>query len=511
VTGSGPEPPAPEASPHPPSPEADSIARNTGAGFIVRVVGAVFTAGLTVFLVRALGPKEYGEFVLALGVGALVLIPADLGISGSSARFVAESRGKPEVIVGVVSDALRLKVLISGFFALLLVVLSGPIASLYNADLEWPLRVMALAILGQSFLLFFDATFAAIARVSLHVRVVSLESAVETAASIALVVLGTGAVGAMWGRAAGYMVAAGYGLTLLVRVFGRRVLARRGSGGGHMPRIAGYASALLIIDGAFTLFSRIDVLLIGAIISVPAVARFEAPLRVVSFLGYVGDAASHGVAPRLARGGGGADREAFESALRYLILFQGLLVAPALVWAEPLTHLALGDGYAQSAEVLRALTPFIFLLGLSPLVALSVNYLGEARRRVPIAIGVLLVNLVIDLLLLSRIGIVAGAIGTDVAYTLYVLAHIWIIKGLLGTNLRPLWISFLRAMIAAAGTAAVLATFGTSKVPVPLLIVGGIAGTLAYAGLLLLTREVKLHELAHFRSGLRGAVRAGAR
>ena len=42
--------------------------------------------------------------------------------------------------------------------------------------------------------------------------------------------------------------------------------------------------------------------------------------------------------------------------------------------------------------MLRAMAPFIYLFGLAPLVSVGVNYLGEARRRIPVAIAALLVN-----------------------------------------------------------------------------------------------------------------------
>ena len=178
---------------------------------------------------------------------------------------------------------------------------------------------------------------------------------------------------------------------------------------------------------------------------------------------------------------------------------QGIFIAPFLIWAEPLTELALGPDYAESADVLRAVTPFVFLLAISPVLARGVDYMGEARLRIPIAIGALLVNLAIDLALLSEIGIVAGAIGTDVAYTLYIAAHLWICKRLIGTQLRPLARTFLAVLFAIACMGAVLFAFGTDEVSVPLLVIGGTLGLAVYVGALLVTREVTPADLSAFR------------
>jgi O-antigen/teichoic acid export membrane protein len=261
-------------------------------------------------------------------------------------------------------------------------------------------------------------------------------------------------------------------------------------------RIAGYASALLIVEGAFVLFEQIDVLLIGAILTATAAGLFQAPLRLVTFLHYPAYALAAGVAPRVARHESqGSSVDPFMAALRGLVLFQAAMLAPLVIWADPLVDLVLGPDYAKSAEVLRALAPYVFLAGIGPLVSMAVNYLGEARRRLPIAIAAVAVNAAIDAVLIPEIGIVAGAIGTNVAYAIYVPAHLWICSRLMGLNLRPLFVSFARALVAAAAMAGVLALFGTQDVGVPALLVGGLIGVGVYVGALLLLRELTTAEL----------------
>ncbi len=487
-----------------PARDTDSIRRNTGFAFAVQMTGAVFTAGLTFFLVRALGPYEYGLLALALGVGGVLLIPSDLGISQSAARFIAEHRGDRPAVAAILADALKLKVAVAVLVSGGLFAASGLIADAYGAPgLTWPLRAMALALLGHSFLNFLGTTFTAQGRLALHLPVVASESAVETGTAVALVLLGAGATGAALGRAGGYLFATGVGLALLARHVGRRAIASRGGGGANLRRLVGYAGAMVVIDGAFTLFSRIDGLLIGAILGVRAVGLFEAPLRIVALLGYVGQAASKGVAPRVARQRGQVPNvEAFRRVLRYMIVVQSLAVAPVVVWAEPLTKLALGSGYEESAGVLRALAPFILLSGISPVLALGINYLGEARRRIPIAIGAVAINVVIDLTLLPTIGIIAGALATDVAYSFYTAGHLFLCRRMLGIPLRPLARTLFRSLLAASAMGGVLFAFGSHAVPIPWLLTGGALGAVAYCAVLLATREFTSEELLSARRTL---------
>jgi O-antigen/teichoic acid export membrane protein len=488
-----------------PDQQVDSIARNTAFAVAVKLTGTVFTAILTIFLLRYLGPTEYGIFALAMGVGALMTVPSDLGISMSAARFVAELRGDPGSIANVVADAFRLKLVIGGLSSLGLIALAGPIASAYGEpDLAWPLRILALAVFGQSLMLLWATIFEALGRISVYLRVVFAESAVEAGLSIAIVLFGTGATGAMVGRAAAYAFAAGFGLMLITRTIGRTVRPRR-AGHGHARRIAIYGSALVIVDGAFTLFSTIDVLLIGAILSVSAVGLFEAAYRLAGLLFFIGMPVRSAVAPRLTRGGEGPDHEALETALRYMVLIQGVILAPLIVWAEPITRIVLGTDYLGSVDTLRALAPFALLAAISPLLAGAANYLGAAARRVPIAIAAVVVNAAIDLALLDQIGIIAGAIGTDVAYALYVAAHLRLCRQLAGLRLRPLLAPMFASLAAACGMALVLLPFGTGEIAVPLVVVGGVLGVAVYAWILMLTRQVTRQELAAIVRRLRPA------
>jgi O-antigen/teichoic acid export membrane protein len=478
-----------------PEPARDSITRNAVFAVGVRFVGSAFTAVLTIFLTRYLGPEEYGVFALAMGVGGLVLIPSDLGISHSTARFVAELRVHPDSVAAVISDAVRMKALISGLFSVALVLAADPIASAYDTpELAWPIRILAIAVFGQSMMLLWASVFEAIGRLSVYLRVVTAEHALEAGGSIVIVLFGTGAAGAMAGRAAAYAFAAGFGLILVMRTIRRSVRPKRG-GHGHARRIVAYGSALVIVDGAFTIFSYIDVLLIGALLSVSAVGLFEAALKLSGFLGFVGLPVRSAVAPRLARDEAGPNRVALERSLRYLVLFQGVIIAPIVVWAEPITRIVLGTEYLGSADTLRALAPFAVLASISPLLAGAVNYLGAARRRVPIAITAVLINLAIDLALLKEIGIIAGAIGTDVAYSLYVGAHLWLLHRLIDMPLLPLLKPVLAALAAAGAMALVLLPFGTEEVAVPVVLVVGAASCGVYGAVLLVTRQVSRAEL----------------
>ena len=500
-SGSEPDPPPPP----PPDDGADTITRNTAFALASQIATASFTAILTIVLVRVLGPEDYGVFALALSVASLIFLPADFGISQSTARFVAEHRGQRESIAAVMADGLKLKFAASGLICILLFALAEPIASAYDVpDLEWPLRAVAVALFGQSVMGFYRTNFEAIGRVRLNLRLVFSESAVEAGASIALVVAGAGVVGAACGRAIGYAFGTALALYLARRAIGPRAISLRGSPAGRLRQIASYAGALLIIDAIFAALTQVDILLIGAILGASAVGIFQAPAKLITFLHYPGLALSAGVSPRLARVGEGPNVQAFATGIRYLMIVQGLLVVPTIVWAQPITDLILGDEFAESAEVMRALAPLTFLFGIAPIVSVGVNYLGEARRRIPIAIVALVANFVVSIVLLNEIGVVGSAIGADVAYAIYVPAHFWICKQMIGLPVRPVVVTFVRTLIAAGVMAGVMLAFGYHELSLLDWFAGGAAGVLAYCLTLILIREVNRAELRAIRRAIVG-------
>lgn len=481
---------------------AEGIARNTVFALAVHLTSAVFTAALTLFLARALSPEGFGLFALAFGIAALATLPSDFGISASAARFIAEHRGDRSAVAAVLADALKLKLLIAGATSVALVALAGPIASAYGApDLGWPLRGIALAVFGQSLMLLFGGAFVAQGRTSRNLKLVLGESAVEFGASVALVLLGGGAAGAAFGRAVGYSFGAVLGLLMLTRMLRGAGGKASAAQGGSMRRIAGYAGALALVDWVYSSLTYVDILIIGALLDSAAVGIFHAPLRLIAVPLYVGLAVASGVAPRLARHATERPNvQAFVIAVRLLIVFQAAITVVLFVWAEPLVDLLLGSDYRESADVLRALAPFVFLAGLAPLVSLAANYLGAARSRVPIAVAALLVNAGLDLALIPEYGVVGAAIATSAGFAIYVPAHLWVCRRFVHVPLRPILATVARSGLAGAALAGALLAVGTSELSAQDWILGAVGGSIAFVALLVVTREITPAEVRSVRA-----------
>jgi O-antigen/teichoic acid export membrane protein len=256
-------------------------------------------------------------------------------------------------------------------------------------------------------------------------------------------------------------------------------------------RIAGYAGAVALADGVWALFTQVDILLIGAFLGSAAAGIFQAPVRLLALLSYPGIALGAAVGPRLARTA--ADRDPDPAPLlrsaRSLLAIQGFAAAVVVGCAGPLTRLVLGGGYAESGTVLAALAPYVFLGGLAPLLSNGIDYLGGTRRRLIVGSTAVSVNVVLDVLLLPRIGVVGAAIGTDVAYAVYVGGHVHVGTKLLAFRAQELGWSAVRCALAAAPAAGLLVLGG--MLGPGGLAVGGLLAALCFVAVLARTGELE--------------------
>ncbi len=491
-----------------PASQAHGPLRNTLLQLAAQFATAGFTAILTVFLVRKLGAAGYGIFVTALAVGTLAELPSDFGLPAAIARFVAERRHDPAAVSAILARGLQLKVCGAMIGSLALVAGAVPIADAYgHPGLVWPLRWVAIAIFGQGLLAFCSANFAALRNVTSTLKMVVCESVVETMASVALVAAGTGVTGAVLGRAVGYTFGGLVGLWLVRRITGPLRAAWKRRGIVSIRSIAGYAGAMMIVDVFHSAIAQIDILLVGAILGLDAAGQFGAVNRLYTFLTYLGISVASGVGPRLVRGGGGKpDARSFASGLRHLIVAQGLLLAPLVVWARPIISLVLGSGYRPSVEIMQALAPMVILGGLAPVLALGANYLGEARRRVPIMIVTLAVALVANYVLLRTIGLIGAAIADDFAFVVHVGAHFWLCRRFVELDLKELALTLLRTLLAASSMGVVLAALGTGHLSVPVWFAGVLVGPAAFGATLFLLREITSGDIRAWSGRLATAV-----
>jgi O-antigen/teichoic acid export membrane protein len=471
-----------------------------GAAFamVAQLTTAVFTAVMTLYLVRALGPRDFGVLALVFSVGSIAVVLSDAALAQSTSRYLAERVDDRLWVADALSAGLRLKLFAGVFISATLFALAPLIADAYGAKgMTTSLRIMSIAVLGESVLMLWTNALQAARRVAASVRLTFIEGAVEAGATIALVAVGGGVAGAALGRGIGYVVGAIAGAALVARRVGGRLRVRSVEP-GMRRRIGTYAGPLLLNTSAYTVYSQVDIQLVGALLTQAAVGILAAPFKIITLLCYPGQSVANAVSPRMA--GDSPDVASFTTAFRWLLIYQTALIPPVVVWAQPITHVMLGPGFERSAAVLAALSPYLFLRGVSVLASTTVNYLGYARRRIPIVLTSLAVMVIIDLLLLPTIGLLGATVGLGASYAVYVPLHLRLCHESLHLPLRHLARTAIRCGAAALVMAAVLAAFGRHHLTGLQWFFGGTAAFASYTAVLVISKELDVNDLRELRS-----------
>ena len=170
------------------------------------------------------------------------------------------------------------------------------------------------------------------------------------------------------------------------------------------------------------------------------------------------------------------------------------------MWARPITGLLFGSSYSQSAEVLRALAPFVFFAGVAPLVARAVDDGGEVSRRVSICVGTLAFAVAAGFILIPRRGVVGAAIATDIAIGFYTLAHIWVCRRRFNLRIGTVAWALASALTAAVAMGIVLKAVGTKDLTPTDWVKGCSGGLAAYVAMLIFTREITTAQIARAAS-----------
>lgn len=261
---------------------AAAIARGLTVGYGFQAVVAAAGLALTPFLLARLGADDYGRWLVA-GQVLAVLALLDLGVTAVLPREVARAAGRGEPVTGAVGRARWLVWLQTPAVAAVAGAawwwaagerpeLAGPLAVvLAGFVVQFPLRLPAAVLAGRQ-----DLAFAAAVQAGAWV--------VTTAVSVALVAAGFGlyalAVGWVAGQLAG-CAAAGW------RV---RVKFPDARGGGGWPGRAALAAHLApglwtgVRQLAQTLVYATDLIVVGWVLGPAAVVVYACTTKLVSFV-----------------------------------------------------------------------------------------------------------------------------------------------------------------------------------------------------------------------------------
>lgn len=413
-----------------PDTERGQMVRSTGltAGF--KVIATLIAFGASLIYARALGPHGYGLYAYVIAWATLLTILVGMGLPGYLLR---EGAKRPASIRWMRHWADR-RVLFAGLGAAVLM------ACVYflpeAADARWLFVVAALLPLLSS--------LGSVRSELLRSRGWVARSQWPNLIAGPALMLAVLAILWVWhGRLYPIeLVAAMVGSAFLVLVVNEFQLRRAAPGPKLAPDIKiGIRAALpfMWLGGLYLLNNRVDLILIGTLRGAHDAGIYAVATRAATLVLFVFTAANLALAPRIARLYHAGDRARLQrmvTAATRRILLVTLPLAIVLVTAAGwLLYYLFGASFTPAARPLQILAGSQLALVAIGSVGTILNMAGQERRSmVGLSIAVVL-NIVLNLVLIPRLGPEGAAIatGTSIVFA-QVLMWYWIRRHL---HLRP--------------------------------------------------------------------------
>jgi len=442
---------------------------------------------LTIVLARFLTGRELGLYALGIGVLQVLGLVLSLGPDQALLRFVPAFRARQEYNLArkLIGWVLAVGAAASLGMAVGLFISADWLAQRVfgKPDAADVLRIVAVALAPTTLLTLAGRSLHAQLRIVARVLIdnVLVRGLLVIAISTAMVA-GLRLRGAMWGYTVVMAAGAAAAGACLVRVLRRQ--PRCGGGvlaGGSVVR---FALVALVVHLAMFLVCWTDTLLVGVFRPEQELGRYHVALRVSLLLTLPWTATNAAFTPLIAAMYTRADRAQlaglYQQATRWTVTLALALLLPVAV--VPGAVLAIfGAEYTQAAPALIVLAMGQTLSAAAGCAVYLLTLTGRQGVMAIHATGALLVNLVLNVVLIRRLGIVGAALATTATGVLIHAGAMLLVRRTLG--LQPYTSAYWKPLLGFAVMVAALWTVSHSGLVSstgPAALAAGVAASVGY-------------------------------
>jgi len=443
-------------------------AKNTLVFAAMRVAQYLLLFVFSVVAARYLGVRDFGTLTFGLAFTGLLGVTADFGLGRLANREIARDRSRMSAIV---DNSMLLKVLLSGVYVLLIVLVINLLR--YPPLTRQVVYLLALSVVFAFFELFLEGVFKGVERMEYQAYSATSDKLLTCVIGLGLLLSGQGLLMV----ACAFVVARLLALALALAIYGRK-LARPGLAAdrSEMAWLLREAWPFAVFALLATSYLQFDTVLLSQVKGSVSVGIYQAAMRLVLVLMIIPEAVSEATFPGMAR--------LFHSSRERLkVVYQRCL---KLMWVTglPLTALlclmadrivvsVYGKPYSGGVPLLEVMALMVLPRFLAYVPGTLLTAIDQQQRRTAVAGLCVVVSVVSNLLLVPRAGAQGAAVATIItSVTLYgACALLTRAEGFVGVS----WVEVLRPVAATALLALFLHSLRTWS---PLLLVPG--GILVY-------------------------------
>jgi O-antigen/teichoic acid export membrane protein len=412
-------------------PHLIEVLRGASVAFTLKVLGVGLSFSFNVLLARLLGAQGAGIYYLSLTVITIATVFGRIGLGNALLRFTADNAAKGDwhKVAGVSRLGIRMALSTSFLVTLILVFSASWIAqSIFSKpDLTEPLRLMALSILPVSLINLYGELLKGLKNIrdSMLVQVVGIPLV-----SLPFLALLGGKLGVM-GAATAYVVS-----SLLVLLFGV-FLWRRAT--PQLRRLTGHFDLGLLMRSTLPLFwitfmnlvmSWTDTVLLGIWTDAKMVGIYGAAWRTAMLTSFILFAFNSIVAPKFAALYAQGNIQVLAALARNAAKLMALLTAPILLIfiVAPTFVLGLyGPEFTVGAMVLTILAIGQFINVATGSVGYLLMMTGHEKLMRNNIIFSAVLNIVLNITLIPKFGIVGAAVANSVSIVTMNLISVFLV------------------------------------------------------------------------------------
>jgi O-antigen/teichoic acid export membrane protein len=415
-----------------PGPDGEGLglrrfARDSSYTMIRQVIAIVLGMAISILLARGLGVEDRGVYAVALLLPRTLVTFLNLGVAPATVYFVG--RGDREL-----EAAARGNIALA-FWNSLLAVLVGAMVIVWGGETLFPgvpvnLLLISLAVAP---LLLHTTYLLAILQGIQDFRAYNWVTMIPQMVMLALVLvlvwwIPGGPLGALAAFLGGNLAALAALIALLMRRSQSKRMFALWLDWAYTRQVMGYGLRAHVSNIIAFLNYRADMFLLNLFTGAAAVGVYAVAVGLAERMWILSKSVSTVMLPRIASlDGEEAKRRQLTPLIarhvRWCSLAMGLVTWVLAKWGIVLLY---SDAYLESAVALRALLPGVVALSFSKILANDIAGRGNPGINSQQSTIAFVVNVIANLILIPRLGVVGAALATSLSYSLLTILKLFV-------------------------------------------------------------------------------------
>lgn len=497
--------------------KATQMAQTTAKGSVHLlwglIVSTVISSVGTIFIAKLLGDESYGLYAIAINAPIIFANFRDWGINTAITRYTAQynTQNQPEEIKKTILSGLTFELILGTILTIISFTLSSFLANAFDRPTIAPLiQISSLVILTGALMNTATAAFTGLEKMHLNSVMLIVQATVKTSLIIALVLLGFGTTGAVWGFITAALIAGLTGILLTYTMY--KSLSQSNNNKLEllkttktMLKYGAPISVVTILSGFLAQFySYLMNIYVTGTAGDAAIGNYNVALNFVVLITFFATPVLTMLLPAFSKLDAQKDHQTLQNVFQYSVKYAALIVVPVtamvMTLAQPAINTIFQEDYLQAPLFLALLSITYLYTALGHLsVGNLINGQGYTKFNIKIAVLTAAIGFPLSFVLISNYGVV-GLIITSLTVGLPGLfVSLLFIKKQFGVSID--WLSSAKILLSSAVAAALtylLIYLLTLPAPVELAI-GVIAFVLLFIIMSVLTKTLSKADINNVR------------